>query len=644
MPLFGPHGEPFGADTIPGVDASADQRGGTTGPAAHMPKSALTYTRFSNVAFAGSARPEHNYRIGDRVRIKTSRTYGHFGEIEEILVEGPRSDGYKGLGFVRLKRFPEQLHHYEFPVKYTGGEVDQKTVDSIRKNIHPVEGLNNENCGHVTDADWKAEMSKQSQGFPAALRVFHTFNHTTDVMQAPSERTKEVQSRKMVKATVEVADTYTGLDFAVRVLDGNNKPITKTKNGPVRVTMRVVPTEGEEMSRQHEKDMKRIFNTHTDDGEEILSADDVKYPRVGQYQGFSEDNVTPMSTFFHFPGGNNMAAVRAWWCKLCSMPGSYTVRFECEGAESMPVYSEPKTVIVKAGPPEAAELFSDENHSNKNWESGKMQGKLEDPLASKMRFIFNDLAGSILNISASPPKVNLMVMDPIDKGNDVFKATCKASVDVNDPQVLWVDEITISGCSCGKAEWQGDGNAEDFCECVREDCLTSKKQRKIKFLVAFSFPKERVEITSRKHYTVIMFPGKPESCKIEGDFVEDDIVTVSNGSTLAPFTIQLVDANGIDTFPPKRDLVQVKLQSAPNVFDKSSVLTVSVDAKGGAKFDRVMIKTDRKSFDKEIQIDVVFTGEMGRAEDMFKVKVHPSQDPKTQQVWYRGSSSPERIF
>lgn len=90
------------------------------------------------------------------MRLRTS-----FGVIEEILVEGSRSEGYKGLGYIRIKRFPEELYKYDHPDR-----------EKYRKaNTCPIIHLKRQNCGLLTEEDWKKEMSKQSLNLPSELKV-----------------------------------------------------------------------------------------------------------------------------------------------------------------------------------------------------------------------------------------------------------------------------------------------------------------------------------------------------------------------------------------------------------------------------------------------------------------------------------------
>lgn len=91
---------------------------------------------------------------GDKVRIRAKEV--EYGRVEEIVVQGRQSDGYRGQGWFLLRRFPEEIYK-EDPKGY-------------RMSRLVLKGSGN---GKVSNDEWKREMEKQSAHLPAHLKLYH---------------------------------------------------------------------------------------------------------------------------------------------------------------------------------------------------------------------------------------------------------------------------------------------------------------------------------------------------------------------------------------------------------------------------------------------------------------------------------------
>ena len=157
----------------------------------------------------------------------------------------------------------------------------------------------------------------------------------------------------------------------------------------------------------------------------------------------------------------------------------------------------------------------------------------------------------------------------------------------------------------------------------------------------------------------------PDSVKVEADkgVITDegscDVVSGINHAKLIKFRVQLVDMYGVPTFSEKRE--EIKLRCQPrlpddadqtlNMFDDSSVVDGSCDARGGVIFDRLITNVeDPKLLNELIPISVEVTGPPGflntpdgqvNAERLLYVRVAPSKRPSKIQVWWTSSGGQE---
>eukprot|EP01051_Picozoa_sp_SAG22_P009299 SAG22_NODE_766_length_7392_cov_4.700123_2_plen_1726_part_00 len=575
-----------------GVENKIDaESGGIIAKSAEYINPRLMFTSYRKATFAG----KDVFEVGSRVRHKST-----YGVIEEILVAGLQREGYKGLGWVRIKRFPVEIHKENHP----------NQLAYRKAHTFPIVALKQGNSGLASAEDWKREMSKQHETLPGALKVYHTFPKPGAV-----EHELGNGRRQIVDCTVKQTDTFSGLDFSIKVLDGKGKQITKTKKGPVTVAMVILAEESPDLSSEQLLAMQTQFGTH-------LEEDDPE-------RGYRVTNNQSISNLYCFPAGEKEETSQSFWSDLLCFPGKYKIVFECEGAESRMVQTEPKVVHVKVGNPNSVHLMEE----CKGWNQKKTQGKLGQVLAdSPMSFYFNDLAGSILTLSKQgAPKVTAAIID----SDDVFQVACDTAINESDPQVLDITNIKIEAIE------------RDNTEGVLG--TSTPRRKKVKLQIRFDFKKLNVQMHSPE-FAVTLFPGAPESCKIEGDLIEDAEIDLENGSILQEFSVQLVDAAGIDTFG-KRETVTVTLQvdtekyRGLQLFEPGSRVEEVADSTGAAHFRGIKIQANK--FNTPIEVNIKFSGDMGVAEDMFRVVVRPCTAPAKMEVWQRiedGGRSDQRTL
>lgn len=111
---------------------------------------------------------------------------------------------------------------------------------------------------------------------------------------------------------------------------------------------------------------------------------------------------------------------------------------------------------------------------------------------------------------------------------------------------------------------------------------------------------------------------------------------MGSGADLPSFSVQLVDAAGIDTFPTKRETVKVTLEvdttgkdgKKLKLWEKDARITEVADATGKATFPSIKISANKFTLEASqrdegaVKVNVKFSGDMGSAEAK-----NPPKDP-----------------